>query len=93
MSFYCRLFSYFLVRRKAEARSRWRDIAKRRKTAQGNTLGANFRKNFQKYQNFLRDSTSQNALEEEVRKEYIISVLTVNSCFRYPAGAMDSASD
>lgn len=61
----------YTARRKQEARVRWRNIAKRRTKFHGNTLGANFRKNFQKYQSFLKESTTQDDMDNEVNNIYI----------------------
>ena len=48
----------FAVERKKKNRDRWRAIAKKRKRGQGQTLGANFRKNFVKFQSFVKENPS-----------------------------------
>ena len=52
MLFHIRLNSEM---RRKEAKTRWKKIAKRRNKIQRNTLGANFRKNFIKLQDVIKD--------------------------------------
>ncbi|XP_052234766.1 chitin synthase chs-1-like isoform X1 [Dreissena polymorpha] len=55
--------------RKKEARERWKSIVKHRRRTQGNTLGANFRKNFVTYQSAIREHENLEGDDEEIAQK------------------------
>lgn len=65
------LWALVSARRRQEAKTRWRDIAKKRRNFHGNTLNANFRKNFQRYQSFLKDDEAREDMEHEVKSRLV----------------------
>ncbi|WAR10593.1 CHS2-like protein [Mya arenaria] len=57
------------AKRKRESRERWKNVVKQRKRNHGNTLGANFRKNFVKFQSFVKEEDLSTAIGNLAMKD------------------------